>query len=54
MSTMLYPAPKGLKFSMTYSMHSQGQADTSAKTFTPNVRSEEISLKDSPQVPGDL
>ena len=39
---------------MIYSIHSQGQADTSAKTFTPNVRSEEISHKDSPQVPGNL
>jgi hypothetical protein len=43
-----------LKFSMIYSIHSQGQADTSAKTFTPNVRSEEISHKDLPQVPGNL
>ena len=30
------------------------QADISAKTFTPDVMSEEISLKDSPQVPRDL
>ena len=39
---------------MIYTIHSQGQADTSAKTFTPDVRSEEISHRDSAQVPGDL
>ena len=39
---------------MIYTIHPQGQPGISTKTFTPDVRSEEISNRDSPKVPGNL
>ena len=39
---------------MIYTIHPQGHPGISNKTFTPDDRSEEISIGDSPKVPGNL